>query len=55
MIDAKSFMEFFEREYGVTLIDSKTGKKALEIVAENEKSRSNPYNDPAYESDYDRF
>ena len=40
MINAKSFMEFFEKEYGATF---------------NEKARSNPYNDPAYESDYDRF
>jgi len=56
MIDAKSFMEFFEKEYGVTFVDGKTGRKALEVVAENGKTRSNPpYNDPTYKSDYDRL
>ena len=55
MIDAKSFMEFFEKEYGVTFVDGKTGRKALEVAAENAKSISNPYNDPAYKSDNDRF
>ena len=55
MIDAKSFMEFFEKEYGVTFVDGKTGRKALDVVAENVKSRDNPFDDPAYKSDYDRF
>ena len=55
MIDAKSFMEFFEKEYGVTFVDGKTGRKALDVVAEKAKSRNNPYSNPAYKSDYDRF
>ena len=55
MIDAKSFMEFFEKEYGVTFVDAQTGKKALDVITEKEQIRSNPYNDPAYKSDYDRF
>jgi hypothetical protein len=32
MIDAKSFMEFFEKEYGVSFVDTSTGKKALDII-----------------------
>ena len=37
MINAKNFMEFFENEFNVQFVDSKTGKRALDIVAENEK------------------
>ena len=55
MIDAKSFMEFFEKEYGVTFVDGKIGRKALDVAAESAKSRNNPYSDPAYKSDYDKF
>ena len=55
MIDAKSFMEFFEKEYGVTFVDGNTGKKALDIIAEKENTQGNPYNHPAYKSDYDSF
>jgi hypothetical protein len=54
MIDAKSFMEFFEKEFDVQFIDSLTGKKVLDIIAENEK-KPVPYGHPAYKSDYDRF
>jgi len=32
MIDPKSFIEFFEKEYGVKFVDAKTGKSALEII-----------------------
>jgi hypothetical protein len=55
MIDAKSFIEFFEKEYEVTVVDNKTGEKALDIIAKKEKTQSNPYNHTAYKSDYDRF
>ena len=34
MIDSKSFMEFFEKEYGVKFVDVKTGKGALDIINE---------------------
>jgi len=54
MIDAKSFVEFFEKEYGVKFVDANTGKKVLDIMAEKE-NKHNPYNDPSYKSDYDRF
>jgi nitric oxide synthase oxygenase domain/subunit len=36
-INAKSFMEFFEKEYGVKFVDHKTGRSALEIINEREK------------------
>ena len=54
MIDAKNFMEFFEKEFNVQFIDNETGKRALDIVAENERN-NNPYSNPAYKSDYDKF
>ena len=38
MINDKNFMEFFEKEFNVQFIDVKTGKRALEVVAEKEKS-----------------
>ena len=53
MINAKSFMEFFERECNVVFIDQLTGKRALDIIAENEKQKDYPYNHPLYKSDYD--
>ena len=34
MIDPKSFMEFFEKQYGVTFVDANTGKRALDIIDE---------------------
>ena len=34
MIDAKSFMEFFEKEYGVKFVDASTGKNALDVLKE---------------------
>jgi len=39
MIDPKSFMEFFEKEFGVEFVDSNTGRNALEVLAENEKAK----------------
>jgi hypothetical protein len=27
----------------------------LDVAAENEKMRNNPYSDPAYKSDYEKF
>ena len=35
MIDPKSFMEFFEKEYGVKFIDVSTGKNALDVIKED--------------------
>jgi hypothetical protein len=32
MIDPKSFMEFFEKQYDVKFIDANTGKNALDII-----------------------
>jgi len=55
MITAKNFMEFFEKEFNVQFIDSQSGRRALDIIAENEKGKDNPYNDPRYKSDYDKF
>ena|GEM_PF-3581215 len=55
MINAKSFMEFFERECNVVFIDQVTGKRALDIIAENEKQKDYPYNHPLYKSDYEKF
>ena len=54
MIDAKSFMEFFEKECNVKFVDHKTGKSVLDIIAERDK-RKNPYNESANKSDYDKF
>jgi len=54
MIDAKSLMEFFEKEFSVQFIDMETNKRALDIIAEKEK-KNVPYSDPAYNSDYDIF
>ena len=54
MIDAKSFMKFFEEEMGVEFIDSNTGKRALDVIGERE-AKNSKYNDPRYKSDYDRF
>ena len=34
MIDEKSFMEFFEKEYGVKFVDANTGKNVLDIIHE---------------------
>jgi len=34
MIDAKSFMEFFEKEYGVEFVDVSTNKPTLDIIKE---------------------
>ena len=42
MIDAKSFMEFFENEYGIKFIDQKTGKRAIDVIAENKKAKNDP-------------
>ena len=53
MIDAKKFMEFFEKECNVRFIDMKTGKKALGVLSE--ENNKIPYSDPAYKSDYDRL
>jgi hypothetical protein len=35
MIDEKNFMEFFEKEYGVSFVDVNTGRKVLNIIKEN--------------------
>lgn len=40
MIDAKSFMEFFEKEYDVSFVDANTGKRALDIIAIDEQEKS---------------
>lgn len=39
-INAKNFMEFFEKECGVKFVDINTGKRALDIIADNESRRS---------------
>jgi len=54
MIDAKSFMEFFEKECGVKFVDAETGRDALDVVTERDR-KNIPYGHPAYKSDYDRF
>jgi hypothetical protein len=36
VVDAKSFMEFFEKEYGVHFVDVKTGKDVLHAAVEKE-------------------
>jgi len=55
MIDAKSFMEFFEREYGVQFIDAKMGKRVQDIMPEKKFQKNIPIDHPAYRSDYDEF
>jgi len=37
MIDAKSFMAFFEKEYGVEFKDANTGKNALNTIHKEQK------------------
>jgi hypothetical protein len=39
-INAKNFMEFFEKECGVKFVDINTGKRALDIITDNESRRS---------------
>ena len=36
MIDTKSFMEFFEKKYGVQFVDVNTGKNVLDIINEKQ-------------------
>ena len=36
-INAKSLMEFFEKELGVTCIENNTGQRALDIIAEQKQ------------------
>jgi hypothetical protein len=40
VINAKSFMEFFERENGIIFIDTTTGEKALDIIRAQEEQKS---------------
>jgi len=40
MIDAKSFMEFFEKEFNVKFVDADTGRDALDVIAEREDKAS---------------
>ena len=51
MIDAKSFIEFFEKECNVKFIDAETGESALDIIAKKEEIEKNSHN----RSDYDEF
>ena len=37
MIDAKSFMAFFEKEYGIEFTDANTGKNALDTIRKEQK------------------
>jgi len=53
MINARNFMEFFEKECNVQFIDQKTGRRALNIIAEEEAIKKLRSND--VQSDYDRF
>jgi hypothetical protein len=46
-------MEFFETECGVEFVDVTTSKRALDIISE--QAKPNPFDDPQYKSDYDRF
>ena len=39
MIDAKSFMEFFEQESGIKFIDANSGRPALQVLKEQKRSR----------------
>ncbi len=39
-INAKNFMEFFEKECGVKFIDVNTGKRALDIIADSKSRKS---------------
>ena len=39
-INAKNFMEFFEKECGIKFIDVNTGKRALDIIADSETRKS---------------
>jgi hypothetical protein len=55
MIDAKSFMEFFEREFNVKFVDAKTCRNAIDYIAEQDKIKNIAYHDPTYKSDYDLF
>ena len=55
IFDQKSVLEFFESTYGVKFIDIETQRPVLELIAESEQARYNPYDDPEYKSDYDLF
>jgi len=36
-IDAKSFIEFLEKEYGAICVDAATGERTLDVIARNQK------------------
>ena len=55
MIDAKSFIEFFEEEFNIEFVDQQTGERVLDIIAESDERDKNSYKNSAYKSDYDRF
>ena len=40
MIDPKSFIEFFAKEYGVKFVDANTGRNALDIINESRKCKT---------------
>ena len=42
MINAKNFIEFFERECNVVFIDQLTGKRALDIITKNKNKKITP-------------
>ena len=51
MIDAKSFMEFFEREFNVKFVDADTGRDALDVIIERGDKTSNNVRDTAAQTD----
>lgn len=55
MINPKNFLEFCEKEFKIEFVDSNTGKKVLDIIAENEVKKKYPYRNSLYKSDYDLF
>jgi hypothetical protein len=55
MIDAKSFVQFVEQELDVKFVEVDTGTPLLDAIIEREANKRNPYADPNYKSDYDRF
>ena len=52
MIDAKSFMEFFEREFNFKFVDADTGRDALDVINERRDKTSNKVSDTDAQTGY---
>ena len=47
--------EFFKKELKVEFVDINTGRRVLDLIAEEDIKKKHPYRNPLYKSDYDLF